>query len=59
MALVFNKTLDAVTKRFRKVGKRDRKALRREFQGLFNNDSNELEILWLEHYQEWDPKVVL
>ena len=59
MALVFNKTLDAVTKRFCKVGKRDRKALRREFQGLFSNDSNELEILWLEHYQERDPKVVL
>ena len=27
MALVFNKTLDAVTKRFRKVGKRDRTTL--------------------------------
>ena len=59
LELVFDKTVDTVHQRMQKVSKKDRKALRREFQGLFSNDSNELEILWLEHYQEWDPKVVL
>ena len=59
LELVFDKTLDTVHQRMQKVSKKDRKALRREFQGLFSNDSNELETLWLEHYQEWDLKVVL
>ena len=56
MALVFDKTLDAVTARFRKVGKRDRRALRREFQGWFSNDWDDLDILWLEHYKAWGDK---
>ena len=47
LELVFDKTLDGVHKRLRKVGKRDRKALRREFQGWFSNDWNDLDILWL------------
>ena len=53
--LVFDK-LDTV---HHLMQKKDRKALRREFQGSFSNDSNELETLWLEHYQEWDLKVVI
>ena len=44
LELVFDKTLDGVHKRLRKVGKRDRKALRREFQGWFSNDWNDLDI---------------
>ena len=56
LELVFDKTLDTVHQRMQKVSKKDRKALRREFQGLFSNDSNELEILWLEHYQEWEDE---
>tara|TARA_Y100000033_G_C2672121_1_gene74844 strand:+ start:139 stop:345 length:207 start_codon:yes stop_codon:yes gene_type:complete len=56
LELVFDKTLDGVHKRLRKVGKRDRKALRREFQGWFSNDWNDLDILWLEHYKAWEDK---
>ena len=39
-----------------KVRKKDRKALRREFQGWFSNDWNDLDILWLEHYKAWEDK---
>ena len=56
LELAFDKTLDGVHKRLRKVGKRDRKALRREFQGWFSNDWNDLDILWLEHYKAWEDK---
>ena len=32
----------------------DRTALRREFQGWFSTEWNDLEILWLPHFKEWD-----
>ena len=51
LELVFDKTLDTIHQRMQKVSKKDRKALRREFQGWFSNDWNELDILWLEHYR--------
>ena len=54
LELVFDKTLDTVHQRMQKVGKKDRKALRREFQGWFSNDWNDLDILWLEHYKAWE-----
>lgn len=56
LELVFDKTLDTVHQRMQKVSKKDRKALRREFQGWFSNDWNELDILWLEHYKAWEDK---
>ena len=43
LELVFDKTLDTVHQRMQKVSKKDRKALRREFQGWFSNDWNELQ----------------
>ena len=49
LELVFDKTLDTIHQRMQKVSKKDRKALRREFQGWFSNDWNDLDILWLEH----------
>ena len=56
LELVFDKTLDTVHQRMQKVSKKDRKALRREFQGWFSNDWNDLDILWLEHYKAWEDK---
>ena len=53
---VFDKTLDTVHQRMQKVRKKDRKALRRQFQGWFSNDWNDLDILWLEHYKAWENK---
>lgn len=40
----------------KKVSKGDRKALRREFQGCFSNDWNDLDVLWLQHFQQWGDK---
>ena len=56
LELVFDKTLDTVHQRMQKVSKKDRKALRREFQVWFSNDWNDLDILWLEHYKAWEDK---
>ena len=56
LELVFDKTLDTVHQRMQKVSKKDRKTLRREFQGWFSNDWNDLDILWLEHYKAWEDK---
>ena len=30
-----------------------RQALRREFQGWFSNDWDDVEVLWLQHFQQW------
>lgn len=33
---------------------KERTALRREFQGWFSTDWDDLEILWLPQFREWD-----
>ena len=53
LELVFDKTLNDVRQRMAKVSKADRKALRREFQGWFSTDWDDVEILWLQHFQQW------
>ena len=45
LKLVFDKTLNDIHRRMKKVSKRDKKALRREFQGWFSNDWNDLDVL--------------
>lgn len=54
LELVFDKTLNDVRQRMAKVSKADRKALRREFQGWFSTDWDDVEILWLQHFQQWE-----
>ena len=56
LQLVCHKTINDIHKQMRKVSKGDRKALRREFQGWFSNDWNELDVLWLQHFQQWGDK---
>ena len=53
LELVFDKTLNDIHRRIKKVSKGDRKALRREFQGWFSNDWDDVEVLWLQHFQQW------
>ena len=53
LELVFDKTLNDIHRRMKKVSKGDRKALRREFQGWFGSDWGDLDVLWLEHFQQW------
>ena len=54
LELVFDKTLDTVHQRMQKVSKKDRKALRREFQGWFCMEMRGVEVMWLEHFQQWE-----
>ena len=54
LELVFDKTLDGVHKRLRKVGKRDRKALRREFAAVQQRLERPGHPLKLEHYKAWE-----
>ncbi len=54
LSLVRDKTMNTVYSRLRSLSdQKDRTALRREFQGWFSKEWDELEILWLQHYQEW------
>lgn len=54
LELVCQKTMDAINKRMNKVSKQDRKALRREFQGWFCMEMRGVEVMWLEHFQQWE-----
>ena len=56
LELVCHKTIDDIHKRMRKVSKGDRKALRREFQGWFSKDFDDIEVFWLEHFQHWEDQ---
>lgn len=56
LELVFDKTLDTFYKRMKTVDKDDRRALRREFQGWFSTPWNDIDVLWLEHFQEWEDE---
>ena len=42
--------------RMKTVDKDDRRALRREFQGWFSTPWNDIHLLWLEHFQEWEDE---
>ena len=53
LELVFDKTLDTIHQRMQKVSKQDRKALRREFQWWFCMEVRGVEVMWLEHFQQW------
>ena len=53
LELVFDKTLDTIYQRMKTVDKDDRRALRREFQGWFSTPWNDIDVLWLEYFQEW------
>ena len=54
LSLVRDKTMNTVYSRLRSLSdQKDRTALRREFQGWFSKEWDELEILWLQYYQEW------
>lgn len=56
LELVFDKTLDAIYNRMKTVDKDDRRALRREFQGWFSTPWNDIDVLWLEYFQEWEDE---
>ena len=56
LELVFDKTLDTIYKRMKTVDKDDRRALRREFQGWFSTPWNDIDVLWLEYFQEWEDE---
>ena len=53
LELVVDKTINRVHKRMKQVNKKDRKALRREFQGWFSNEWSDLDILWMDHFSAW------
>ena len=56
LELVFDKTLDTIYQRMKTVDKDDRRALRREFQGWFSTPWNDIDVLWLEYFQEWEDE---
>ena len=56
LELVVDKTINRVHKRMKQVNKKDRKALRREFQGWFSKDFDDVEVFWLEHFQHWEDQ---
>ena len=56
LELVFDKTLNTIYQRMKTVDKDDRRALRREFQGWFSTPWNDIDLLWLEHFQEWEDE---
>ena len=56
LELVVDKTINRVHQRMKQVNKKDRKALRREFQGWFSKDFDDVEVFWLEHFQHWEDQ---
>ena len=56
LELVFDKTLDTIYNRMKTVDKDDRRALRREYQGWFSTPWNDIDVLWLEYFQEWEDE---
>ena len=55
LELVKDKAMNSVWSQLRLLpASKERTALRREFQGWFSKDWDELDILWLPHFKEWD-----
>ena len=55
LELVKDKAMNSVWSQLRRLpASKERTALRREFQGWFSKDWDDLEILWLPHFKEWD-----
>jgi len=54
LELVKDRTMTDVRSQLRRLAaSKERTALRREFQGWFSKDWDELEVLWLPHFKEW------
>jgi len=55
LELVRDRTMNDVWNQMRRLPvSKERTALRREFQGWFSTDWDDLEILWLPHFREWN-----
>jgi len=54
LELVKDRTMTDVRSQLRRLAaSKERTALRREFQGWFSKDWDDLEVLWLPHFKEW------
>jgi|DEB0MinimDraft_10_1074344.scaffolds.fasta_scaffold65911_2 hypothetical protein len=54
LELVKDRTMTDVWSQLRRLpASKERTALRREFQGWFSKDWDDLEVLWLPHFKEW------
>ena len=54
LELVKDRTMTDVWSQLRRLpASKERTSRRREFQGWFSKDWDDLEVLWLPHFKEW------